>query len=647
MKQQRKLILILAVVMSIAIAAGSTMAYLQDTDEDVNVMTLGSVYIEQLELERIVQSDDNTQDTNLKYFEKDKPLYPYVGELAWAVNDEGDRVYQQWPNGNGKSALFTDQVSNVVDKFVFVQNVGQSDAYVRTWFAFEQGDLTEQRFEELIGQNINMNHWEWKTIASNVEIDGGKYLIKLATYLGNAGDNGDEHPEGVLPAGETTRPSLLQVYLDNSAGNADVEALDSNGDGKYNILVVSQGIQAAGFEDAKTALNAGFTANHPFGDMDVDEEITPNSWENYADTSWYNEDDDVFVLMTAEELAGLAKLVDEGTTFEGKTVQLGRDLDMAYIGENGEPVCFDPIGSYRNDAAFKGTFDGRGHTIANMSQNTWALNNGYYYGDLGLGLFGLVEDATIKNLAMDGASISGESAICGTVAACAYGDMVFENIKVTNSQVNDYQYYAGGIVGWASGDHQYTNCVVDETTVVGGQWGDFGNANGGLIGGAGTSGTYSFKDCTVAARIDAVNDVVSAYQWYNYRNSGMLIGRTGHTETDEAVTTVAAPNVTCENVTVIYGEWANYHYCKFAGTGYPYVRVEAGVSVDAYSNVRYGHPTDANGNTVVDDNHVHNEGEDHNILVAFDQLFGGPADQRYCHYGKATHDGVTVVYNNK
>ena len=641
MKLNRKLMLVLAVVLSVAMAVGGTLAYLQDTDEDVNVMTLGKVDIEQIELERIEQDDDKTGDDNLKYFEKDKPLYPYVGDLAWS------ETAQEWAFG-GSSYLFTDEVKNVQDKFVFVQNVGKSDAYVRTWFAFEQGDLSEAEFEELIGQNINEDHWEWRTIASNVEIDGGKYLIKLATYLGNAGDEKDVHADGVLPAGETTRPSLLQIYLDSSAGNDDVVALDSNGDGKYNILVLSQAMQAAGFEDAKQALNEGFGTAHPFGDMKVEQEITPDSWIKDADTAWYDENEDEFLLMSAEELAGLAKLVDEGVTFENKIVKLGRDIDLAKVDENGDPVCFEPIGSYRKDTPFMGTFDGQNHTIANMSQNTWALDNGYYYGDLGLGLFGRVEDATIKNLVMDGASISGESAICGTVAACAYGDMVFENIKVTNSQVNDYQYYAGGIVGWASGDHQYINCVVDETTVVGSQWGDFGNANGGLIGGIGKSGTYHIKDCTVAPRIDATNDVVSAYQWYNYRNSGMLIGRVPVTIINGEVTNVPVPeNVTCENVTVIYGDWANYHYCEFAGTGYPYVRAEAGVSVEAYSNVRYGHPTDANGNTVVDDNHVHNEGEAHMKLVAFDQLFGGPADHRYCYYGLATHDGVTVVYNNK
>ena len=73
----------------------------------------------------------------------------------------------------------------------------------------------------------------------------------------------------------------------------------------------------------------------------------------------------------------------------------------------------------------------------------------------------------------------------------------------------------------------------------------------------------------------------------------------------------------------------------------------SGTSTGEYSNPRYGHPTDANGNAVVDGNHVHNGGEKHNELLVFDQLYGGESGDRYCTYGTATHDGVTVIYNNK
>lgn len=368
----------------------------------------------------------------------------------------------------------------------------------------------------------------------------------------------------------------------------------------------------------------------------------PDVWDGNADTSWYNETDAEFELTTAEQLAGLYELVDAGNTFADRTLKLGKDLDLYVKDVNGEPVPFEPIGSYRFDTSFKGTFDGQGHTISNLYQNTWALDNGYYYNDCGLGLFGAVEEGTVKNLVLDGVQISGESGLCGAVAAVAH-NATFENITVKNTHVADYQYYAGGIVGWGSGELEFTDCNVDASTIIAGQWGDFDNSNGGILGGASSSAKILMKDCTVACRIDAYNDVTSSYQWYAYRRSGMLIGNSGVTETVDGRTVATAPQLTCENVTVIYGEWANYTYCEFAGTSWPYVRVQAGVSNSAYSNPRYGHPTDANGNQVVDDNHVHNDGEDHFIECTFDQLYGGGQGV----YGNPTHDGVTIIYTNK
>ncbi|MBQ4611357.1 MAG: hypothetical protein IJB30_06430, partial [Clostridia bacterium] len=293
----------------------------------------------------------------------------------------------------------------------------------------------------------------------------------------------------------------------------------------------------------------------------------------------------------------------------------------------------NPIGSYRNDKTFNGTFDGQGHTIKNLSQNTWALNTGYYYSDLGLGLFSYIEDATIKNLRMDGANISGESAICGTVAACAYGDCVFENIDVVNSTVADYQYYAGGVVGWASGNHKYIDVDVSFSTTVAAQWGDFDNSTGGVIGGCGSSATILFKDCDIGCRIDAYNDVTSSYRWYAYRRCGMLIGNSGNTVSNNGTETASCPQLTIENCVIAYDSWAEYTYCEFAGQSWPYVREQAGVSNSAYSNPRYGHPTDANGNEVVDKNHVHNDGEDHEIKCTFDQVYGGGQGV----YGPKTH----------
>ena len=68
---------LLVLTLTAAVSIGATLAYLTDTDEDVNVMTLGKVKIEQLEYERI---DDETanEDATVQEFQNNKPLYPAV-----------------------------------------------------------------------------------------------------------------------------------------------------------------------------------------------------------------------------------------------------------------------------------------------------------------------------------------------------------------------------------------------------------------------------------------------------------------------------------------------------------------------------------------------------------------------------------------
>ena len=53
MKNKKILSVVLAVALVASLAVGMTVAYLQDTDSDVNVMTMGNVYIKQNEQERV------------------------------------------------------------------------------------------------------------------------------------------------------------------------------------------------------------------------------------------------------------------------------------------------------------------------------------------------------------------------------------------------------------------------------------------------------------------------------------------------------------------------------------------------------------------------------------------------------------------
>ena len=257
----KKIIAWLLVLTLVAAASiGVTLAYLTDTDEDVNVMTLGKVKIDQLEYERINDETKNG-DAKVQEFHDNKPLYPAVTENGFDYVP-GD-TYVDWEqigkDGYTSEIWNPEKINNELDKMVFVKNKGDYDAYVRSVFAFEAGLYeTAEEFLDKVNLNINTTDWTWDWEQKPVELpnaDGtgtNKYFIVTATY------------NKVLAPGAYTEISLSQIALDSSATNEDVEAFGDT----YQVLVKSQAIQTDGFrnellpeyENAKLALNSGFGA---------------------------------------------------------------------------------------------------------------------------------------------------------------------------------------------------------------------------------------------------------------------------------------------------------------------------------------------------------------------------------------------------
>ena len=387
---------------------------------------------------------------------------------------------------------------------------------------------------------------------------------------------------------------------------------------------------------------------------------TNNTWNGTAANAFAGgtgTEADPYIIANADQLAYFRNQVDGGNTFEGKYVQLYSNIYLSNVN-------FDPIGwGYENaewnrDAAagkvFKGTFDGNYKIIFDLYQSGWDLeaDNGtdYTYTNCGFGLFAAAADATFKNLTIYGADIQTECVEMGILVGLSQGNCTYDNIKIHNSKIANYQRPTGGLIGEVSplnggGETKITNVEIGSDVVVGSLWGDFDAPCGGVIGARWddtNTTTVVMKDVTVGCRMDVYSDVTAAYQWYAYRRAGMLIGNTDIPAADGRNAKQAeAPFLTCENVKVYYGDWAAYHYCLFTndnnpGKNYPWVRVEAGENNPAYSNPRYGHPTDANGKQVVDDNHVCNE---HNMELRFNQLYGGGQGV----YGQPAHDGVEVI----
>lgn len=47
-----------------------------------------------------------------------------------------------------------------------------------------------------------------------------------------------------------------------------------------------------------------------------------------ASTEWYTGDGDEYTISSAADLAGLAQLVNGGTSFQKKTIKLGENIDL-------------------------------------------------------------------------------------------------------------------------------------------------------------------------------------------------------------------------------------------------------------------------------------------------------------------------------
>ena len=187
------------------------------------------------------------------------------------------------------------------------------------------------------------------------------------------------------------------------------------------------------------------------------------------DDAWYERSDgNSYTIENANQLADLARRVNDYNSFEGKIIKLANDIDLGGID-------WTPIGSKVN--YFKGEFDGGGHKITGLKIAN-NKSNGYE------GLFGAVSGATIKNLRLVDIDIK----VSGNEAASDYvGGLLglgLESTKIENCSssgiiISDGM-FIGGLVGNLESktlDSVISNCyssvnVTSDGERVGGLLGD-------------------------------------------------------------------------------------------------------------------------------------------------------------------------------
>ena len=178
---------------------------------------------------------------------------------------------------------------------------------------------------------------------------------------------------------------------------------------------------------------------------------------------WYakNPNADTFTVSTADELAGLAAIVNgkagkvKGFDFRGRTVRLANDIDISaygaghtyYDGLDYEIEGWVPIGhGYRprNDDdlqySFKGVFDGGGKTIRGLYIKS---KSHFSY----VGLFGNIHGGEVKNLGVAGVNIDVGGGFAGGLAGVVGRDSPRVSNCYTTGAVKGNGSDVGGLVG--------------------------------------------------------------------------------------------------------------------------------------------------------------------------------------------------------
>ena len=256
-------------------------------------------------------------------------------------------------------------------------------------------------------------------------------------------------------------------------------------------------------------------------------------WTGGQDISWYDPDATEYVLDSAEDLAGLAAIVN-GTAqssvttfaatsnntikdaFKGKTIVLANDINLKGI----EWTPIGRIGATSTDFtySFKGTFDGNGHTIYNLkvSNEGWA------------GLFGIAHSATIKDLNVVGVEIE-SNRMAGAIVGQLYGSI--DNCHVKDAKITvvpnavgdsfDNGDKVGGIVGWLGdngNNRTLEDCSAEDVTIK--AYRDVGGI-AGYVASSTTVDGNSVKSVKITA------DQLTNHYGEKDPNAGLIYGRTG------------------------------------------------------------------------------------------------------------------------
>ncbi|MBO5110759.1 MAG: hypothetical protein J6D21_08580 [Clostridia bacterium] len=267
--------------------------------------------------------------------------------------------------------------------------------------------------------------------------------------------------------------------------------------------------------------------------------------------------DSPYRIATAEDLAQLAANVNDGMGYEGVYFVLTADIvlnetsDFARWGTRAPANRWTPIG-FSSATPFRGSFDGKNHTVKGLYLSTYIPY---------AGLFGYVNGGSISNLHLEAAYVSGADyvgALSGYVTETVY--FAEKTAAIQSCTVEGYVHgsrYVGGLVGYT--DVNVTECigradVSAERFAVGGLVGVNEGATVSLSYATGSaSGPTAISGGIVGKNTGTVDRCYNMGQTYAISMAGGIVGYNSGTVQNSynmgpvAVTDVIAGGIVGEN----------------------------------------------------------------------------------------------------
>lgn len=273
-------------------------------------------------------------------------------------------------------------------------------------------------------------------------IGNHRYIDPVAGRSPNFTAQAHETYFGALPAVEIPLSPVANftIKIDCNVEDAAITVTKDGvalepADGVYTGTYGTYTVQAK--KDGYKIFNRNFTiGDDAEGEQTFDvvmELIPENGWDGTTMKEPAKSADGAYQITTGYELAWFAAEAnnDDSDVYEASAILLN-DIDLCGFD-------WTPIGRTSTSTAFSGTFDGAGHTVTGLYINSTVNYKG---------LFGYLNNATIKGLTVEGMVKGGQ--YVGGIAARLDGTTTVDRCVNRADVATNNKAYAGGITSYAN-----------------------------------------------------------------------------------------------------------------------------------------------------------------------------------------------------